>query len=495
MLFIELRFFLFFFLVFSVYWSLRNNDARKIFLLAASYFFYGCWDWRFVGILAASTTMDYTLGIYLTRWESEPRKRRLLVAMSVVANLSLIAYFKYCNFFIESAAGLLTTLGLHPHLSTLKIIIPVGVSFYTFQSLSYTLEVYRGHLKAEKKFLDLAFFVAFFPQLVAGPIVRAMAFLPQTKSLRKFADVDVRGALVLFLVGFVKKACVADGVAESVDKYFSNPGGYTAISAWIGVLLYAVQIFCDFSGYTDMALAVARLLGYELTINFNFPYFARSVTDFWRRWHISLSSWLRDYLYISLGGNRGSKLYVYRNLFLTMLLGGLWHGSRWTFAIWGALHGIALIVHREWSRRREPGAGGQMRAHESADKLPAAARPSPVLTAVAVLFTFYWTCITWIFFRCADLTKPMSGEDFVRAKTVLNAFVLFHSDGKLRLDTWLLYVFAALAFVHWLNYKRVFSTWWRRMPDYAFAAGYGATAAFVLLWVPAKYAPFIYFQF
>ena len=478
MLFVELRFFLFFALVFAIHWTLRGNTARKIFLLACSYFFYGCWDWRFVAILMASTAMDYTIGVLLTRWEGAPAKRRALVAASLAANLGLIAFFKYCNFFIASAVASLEWLGLHPHVATLKIILPVGVSFYTFQSMSYTLEVFRGHMKAERKPLDLAFFIAFFPQLVAGPIVRATSFLPQTKLAREFSRVDVRGALVLFLIGFVKKACVADAFAPHVDRYFSDPAAFTALSAWIAVLLYAVQIYCDFSGYTDMATAAARLLGYELTINFNFPYFAASVGDFWRRWHISLSTWLRDYLYISLGGNRGTRLFVWRNLFLTMLLGGLWHGSRWTFAIWGALHGLALIAHREWALRFS---GKVARAR--------------LWSAVAVALTFYWTCVTWIFFRCADLTQPMSGEDFVRAKTILRAFVLFRSDGAQQLDAMLLAAFAALALIHWLNYRRVFSTWWRNVPGYAFAAGYGIAFALVLPWMPARYAPFIYFQF
>ena len=473
MLFVELRFFLFFAIVFAIYWSLRGNDSRKIFLLACSYFFYGCWDWRFVPILAASTAMDYTIGMLLTRWKGSPGKRRALVGTSLAVNLGLIAVFKYFNFFIASAVSALEWLGLYPHVSTLQIIIPVGVSFYTFQSMSYTLEVFRGHLPAERRPLDLAFFIAFFPQLVAGPIVRATTFLPQTRLAREFSRVDVRGALVLLLIGFVKKACIADAFASNVDRYFADPGAFTALSAWIAVLLYAVQIYCDFSGYTDMAIAAARLLGYELTINFNFPYFAASVSDFWRRWHISLSTWLRDYLYISLGGNRGSRLFIWRNLFLTMLLGGLWHGSRWTFAIWGALHGLALIAHREWALRFS----------------------GKVWSALAIALTFYWTCITWVFFRCADLTQPMSGEDFVRAKTILNAFVLLRSPGVEQLDARLLAAFAGLAILHWLNYRRVFSTWWRAVPNHAFAAGYGLAFALVLPWVPVTYAPFIYFQF
>ena len=235
---------------------------------------------------------------------------------------------------------------------------------------------------------------------------------------------------------------MADGVAPYVDQYFGDPGKYNATSAWVAVLFYAVQIYCDFSGYTDMAIAAARLLGYELTVNFNFPYFADSITDFWRRWHISLSTWL-------------------------------WHGARWTFAIWGAIHGLALIVHREWLRLRgvERKREGQIAEEQAIARRSAYGLAGKVL---AVAFTFYWICITWIFFRAADLSKPMTGADFTRAKTVLQAFVFFHGKGRGNLGGALLWVFAGLALVHWLNYKRVFSTWWRKGPDVLFAAGYGS---------------------
>jgi alginate O-acetyltransferase complex protein AlgI len=501
MLFVEFRFLIFFLVVFSVYWALRGNTSRKVWLLACSYFFYGAWDWRFLLILIASTTLDYTVGMLLVYLRA-PGARRACVALSLCINLGLICFFKYFNFFVESASGFLFWIGLPASLTTLKIIIPVGVSFFTFQSMSYTIDIYRGRLKAVRNFLDLAFFVSFFPQLVAGPIVRAISFLPQLVERRKFANVDVRAALTLFLLGFVKKACIADTVAPEVDRYFADPGRFTAISGWLAVLSYAVQIYCDFSGYTDMAIACARLLGYELTVNFSFPYFSHSVTEFWRRWHISLSTWLRDYLYISLGGNRGSIFFTYRNLMLTMLLGGLWHGSRWTFAIWGTLHGLALVVHREWLRWIE------RRQSAAAVTLPSSAgpvrRPLPVWapgffsageTFLATALTFYWTCITWIFFRSADLTKPMTFADFHTAKTVLKAFVLFKSKGHHVLGAYIIWLLFGLAIVHWLNYRRTFSGWWRRGPDVVFAAGYGCVVALVLLFIPTRYSPFIYFQF
>ena len=497
MLFVEFRFFVFFLIVFSVYWTLQSNRARKILLLASSYLFYTAFfidssifegkglpsGWWFPLMLMASTVMDYFVGIKVEDAREE-RHRKLWIAVSICVNIGVLLYFKYMNFFLDTAVAFASWTGLHASPHTLKIILPVGVSFYTFQSMSYTIEVYRRHRLAERSPLNLATFIAFFPQLVAGPIVRAMVFLPQLNEKRRWSDVDVRGALVLFMMGFLKKACISDSVAPFVDQYFGNPQQYTALSAFIAVLLYAVQIYCDFSGYTDMAIAVARLLGYELTINFDFPYFSRSVTEFWRRWHISLSTWLRDYLYISLGGNRGSKLFVYRNLFLTMLLGGLWHGSRWTFVVWGAMHGAALIGHRLWSERTQS---------------LAPRREGGIYRFFATGLTFYFVCLAWIFFRAADLTKPMSGSDFERAMLILRAFHGFapHVAGLklLSLDSGLLWLFAGLAIIHWLNFKRVFSSWWRTCPDTVFAAGYGCATAVVLLFMPMKYAPFIYFQF
>ena len=497
MLFVEFRFFVFFLIVFGVYWTLQSNRARKILLLIASYVFYAAFflsspapegkslpdGWWFPFMLMASTAMDYIVGIKVET--EEGLRRKLWMTVSIIINIGVLVYFKYTNFFLDTAVAFTHWIGFPASRFTLNIILPVGVSFYTFQSMSYTIEVYRKHRPAERSVLNLATFIAFFPQLVAGPIVRAMVFLPQLNEKRRWSDVDVRGALMLFMVGFAKKACISDSLAPYVDQYFSAPQTYTALSGLIATLLYSVQIFCDFSGYTDMAIAVARLLGYELTINFNFPYFSQSVTEFWRRWHISLSTWLRDYLYISLGGNRGSKLFNYRNLFLTMLLGGLWHGSRWTFVIWGALHGVALIMHREWNYRTPS---------------LATLREKPAYRFAATLLTFYIINLAWAFFRAADLTKPMSGSDFDRAMIVLSAmhgFAPHIAAGKklLSIDPNLLWAFVVLAFIHWLNFKRVFSHWWRACSDETFAAAYGCSAAVLLLFMPMKYAPFIYFQF
>ena len=354
----------------------------------------------------------------------------------------------------------------------------MGISFFTFQSLSYTIDVYRGHLRAVRNFSDLALAVSFFPQLVAGPITRAADFLPQLELPRRYAEVDVRACLVLFLSGFIKKACLSDAVAPTVDQFFAAPGNYGLLSAWLGVLLYAVQIYCDFSGYTDMALACAGLLGYRLAWNFDFPYLAADISQFWRRWHMSLSSWLRDYLYIPLGGNRGGRLFIARNLLMTMLLGGLWHGAAWHYVFWGGLHGVALVVHREWS--------GHWRGRSALVDAPTPVRPWR--TVAGTLLTFYWVCVCWVFFRAPDLPS---------AWTVLRPFVFWHAEGRLRLPgerPWLIF-FLALALIHAINRRRTLAGAWERLPDWAFSAAYGVAVGVVLLFVPQHYAPFIYFQF
>jgi alginate O-acetyltransferase complex protein AlgI len=502
MLFVEFRFFLFFLVVFSVHWALRGNTARKVWLLAASHFFYACFfigdpwtfghqvaarqplpaGWWFPFVLMGSTCLDFAVGLGIGNAKVEARRKAWLLA-SLAANLGVLILFKYYNFFIGSASGFLAWLGLHTSDWTLKIILPYGVSFYTFQSMSYSIDVYRRRLEPVRSFLDLAFFISFFPQLVAGPIVRAMTFLPQVFVKRAWANVDVRHCLVLFFIGFVKKACISENVAPVADAFFSAPEKYNLYGTFIGVLFYAVQIYCDFSGYTDMAIGAARLLGYDLTSNFNFPYFAASITDFWRRWHISLSTWLRDYLYISLGGNRGSKLFTYRNLMLTMLLGGLWHGASWNFVIWGGLHGLALIVHREWQRLTE-GAAGWFKS--------AMAWLGPVLC-------FYWICITWIFFRAQPVfdesTHELKATGFAIARTILGSFVFLHRAGKRSFTLDCLWILLALAVIHWLVSRRVFATWWRKIPAWAFAACLGSGTALALFFVPAKYKAFIYFQF
>jgi alginate O-acetyltransferase complex protein AlgI len=445
-----------------VHWWLTSHRARKLWLLAASYFFYGAWDWRFLSLIVGSTALDYVVGLRLEGNDDE-RSRKRWIALSVVANLGLLGVFKYANFFLDSAIRLANALGFEASPHVLGIVLPVGISFYTFQTMSYSLDVYRRELRAVRDPLDFALFVTFFPQLVAGPIVRAIDFLPQLERVRLWRDVRVRACATLFLIGYVKKACIGDNVAELVDPYFKDPALYDALSAWIAVLFYAVQIYCDFSGYSDMAIATAGLFGYELRLNFDFPYFAASIRDFWRRWHMSLSSWLRDYLYIPLGGGRGSRLYQYRNLMLTMLLGGLWHGAGWNFVIWGALHGAALVAHREWERRGL--------------RMPA---------ALGLVATFWWVLLAWIFFRAPS---------FDGALVTVRSFVLFQAEGARSFGVWPLVTFAALALVHALAARRWIERLTEPLPDWGYALLLGALVPLALAFTNAAVKPFIYFQF
>ena len=472
MLFVEFVFLPFFLTVFAVHWLLPSQTARKLWLLATSYCFYGSWDWRFLALLLGSTLLDYSVGRGLER---PGAPRRLLIACSLAGNLGLLGFFKYFNFFVDSAVDVLAQLGVHAHRPTLQIVLPVGISFYTFQTLSYGLDVYFRRLRATRSLLDFATFVAFFPQLVAGPIVRASVFLPQLAEKKTLASVDVRRALLLFLIGFFKKACVSDTLAPYIDSYFSSPQHYDAGSAWIAVLAYTAQLYCDFSGYSDMAIACAWLLGYELCANFARPYFARNLVEFWRRWHISLSSWLRDYLYVPLGGNRAGRVRTYRNLMLTMLLGGLWHGAAWTFVIWGGLHGLGLCAlrlrdeHLPWLR------------------LPSS-WPAQVRTALGVAATFWFWSLSLVPFRSQGAENML---------TTARSYLTLHSPGTASLSPRLFLLLAAFGALHWLAHVRGerLARSWRALPDWAFCVGLGASAA-VLLWVvPPNSRPFIYFQF
>jgi alginate O-acetyltransferase complex protein AlgI len=352
--------------------------------------------------------------------------------------------------------------------------------------MSYSIDVYRRRLEPVKSLLDYATYIAFFPQLVAGPIVRALSFLPQLSELRVWRSVDVRAALTLFFIGFVKKACLSENVAPVVDAYFADPGRFDVASAFIAVFFYATQIYCDFSGYSDMAIACAALLGYQLTINFNYPYLAANITEFWRRWHISLSTWLRDYLYIPLGGNRGSKLFTYRNLMLTMLIGGLWHGAAWTFVVWGGMHGLALIVHREYDRIAS-GAGAVWQ------KIRSYAGP---------VVCFYFVCITWVLFRAQPIVDRATGEvktgGFEAAMMILKSFILLQPNGGRQVVAemgWCFVAFGLLAAIHAMASRKMFATWWRRLPDWGYAAALGAGVSLALFFVPQKFKAFIYFQF
>ncbi len=347
MTFTTITFLIFFVLFFGIYWLLapKKKNFRNLLILMASYLFYGWWDWRFLGLLFFSSMVDFSAGLLMDR-TSNQQKRKLYLAFSLIVNLGMLGFFKYCDFFITSFSDLLHAFGYNGSVNTLKIILPVGISFYTFQSLSYGLDVYYKRLKPTKNIIEFLAFVSFFPQLVAGPIERATHLLPQFAGTKKFEYSQGITGLRMILWGLFKKMVIADSLAVFANQFFNAPLEFDSISAWIGVLAFAFQIYCDFSGYSDIAIGTAKLLGFDLMINFRTPYFSRSFTEFWQRWHISLSTWFRDYVFIPLGGNKGTLFRYIINIMITFLLSGFWHGAKYTFIIWGAMHGLFLVQEK-----------------------------------------------------------------------------------------------------------------------------------------------------
>ena len=389
MLFNSLEYVAFLLAVFGLYWAaVRYARVATGILLVASLIFYASWNAWYLSLIVATTLVDFNIGRRIAR--GRPERRKMWVWTSVAYNLGVLGIFKYFNFFMGQADSVLTLAGLDAWNLRLGVLLPVGISFFTFQSMSYTIDIYRERLEPIDSYARYLLYVSFFPQLVAGPIVRARDLLPQLANRPRLTDEMGGRGLFLILLGLFKKVVVADYLALNlVDRTFSSPAMYSSLEVLAGVYAYALQIYCDFSGYSDIAIGSALLLGFTFPDNFNAPYKARNLQDFWRRWHISLSSWLRDYLYISLGGSRNGAWRTYRNLALTMLLGGLWHGAGWNFIVWGALHGFALAILRMWQRRREV-AGRQ-----------------PLLRgwgggAVATWVTFHYVCFAWIFFRTPD---------------------------------------------------------------------------------------------
>lgn len=341
-----------------------QTRVKEIFLLTASYFFYGYWDWRFCFLLLFVTLISYLA--------AKAHNNKIAVKIGVIVPLVVLGIFKYFNFFISSVTAI-----IGHDIGALKIILPVGISFYTFQALSYVIDVHRGKIEVEMDFVKLALYISFFPQLVAGPIIRAADFLPQLRQDRKVSIENIKYGIQIFVFGLAKKIVISDNLSVFVDDVYSKPAAFHWATILLAILSYSIQIYFDFSGYSDMAIGCAKCLGYDFGKNFNMPYISKSVTEFWRRWHISLSTWLKEYLYIPLGGNRRGKPRQYLNLFVTMLLGGLWHGADWTFVFWGGLNGLALCV----------------------DKLLPAKKEGVFMQTVNTLITFSFITFTWIFFR------------------------------------------------------------------------------------------------
>ncbi len=395
--------------------------------------------------------------------------RKILLIISLVCNLGLLGFFKYYNFFIGSLAPLLNSFGFKT--GTLSIILPVGISFYTFQTLSYTIDVYRNKLEPCDNFFDFALFVAFFPQLVAGPIVRASVFLPQLKTKRQLTLSRFAEGSKQFIIGLFKKAFIADNIAFFVDFVFKNVDVFDGATVWLAVLAYSIQIYCDFSGYSDMAIGISRILGYDLPVNFNYPYLAKSVTEFWQRWHISLSTWLRDYLYIPLGGNRKGRVRTYINLLITMILGGLWHGAAWTFVLWGVLHGVALAINKGFREL-------------FGNKI----KKTLLYNLVSWCLTFLVVIVGWVLFRSTNWGVS-------QAASVLNKMFVNVSNGFLWIHPFTLFAIALMASVHILQITR-----FKNLRELSINKWYTPIILFIMLWLivlfPSKeFEPFIYFQF
>lgn len=469
-IFTSVTFFIFFGLVLLGLFGLRGTRRRHLWLLAASYVFYAWWDWRFLGLMLFSTASAYFTGRALGRYGKGDKRRERLLFISIFLDLAVLGCFKYTNFFLDSLAPVFHALGWR--VGALSIILPIGISFFTFEAISYKVDVKRGAAEAEKDWLKIALFLAFFPRLVAGPIMRARFFLPQLERELQLKRANFFYGGQQFLTGMVKKILLADRMALFVDSVFAHPEVYGAATLWLAVTAYAIQIYCDFSGYSDMALGLARMLDLELPENFNLPYTATSLREFWRRWHISLSTWLTDYIYFALGGLRKNRFNLYRNLLITMLLGGLWHGASWNFVAWGGFLGLALcaehaapIIGRKWT-------GGRWWAWE----------------------IFHWArtmlivLVSWVFFRAANFTVA-----FVYLRKMFG----FLRGGVEWFYPPLFISLPLLVLAHAVG--RVYE---KRREPFAFASGTVYLPALalavilaLLLLAPGVSSPFIYFQF
>lgn len=399
MLFNSLNFAVFLPLVFILYWFVANKNLKiqNILLLVSSYFFYACWDWRFLFLLIFSTLLDYYTGIKMENAKENHSSKRFWFWLSIIINLGFLGVFKYYNFFATNFAEALSNLGIQVNPWTLKVILPIGISFYTFHGLSYVIDIYKNRIKAERNFIDYSVFVSFFPLLVAGPIERATHLLPQIQKKRTFNYTKAVDGLRQILWGLFKKIVIADQCAEYANMIFNNSGDYGGSTLVLGALFFTFQIYCDFSGYSDIALGTARLFGIELLRNFAFPYFSRDIAEFWRRWHISLSTWFRDYLYIPLGGSKGGTWLKIRNTFIIFLVSGFWHGANWTFLIWGFLNALYIMPSIILNTNRN-----------NLDMVAQGKYLPSLKEFFAVVLTFALTVFAWIFFRSESLGNALN---------------------------------------------------------------------------------------
>ncbi|WP_418637692.1 MBOAT family O-acyltransferase [Winogradskyella sp.] len=474
MLFNSFQFLLFLPTVFLLYWFVfKKLTIQNVLLLLASYVFYGWWDWRFLSLLFLSTLFDYTIGLQLKK-TSVQQKRKLLLMCSLVFNLGMLGFFKYYNFFIDNWISAWNSIGVTMHASSLQIILPVGISFYTFQTLSYTIDIYRKKLEPTTNFIQFASFVSFFPQLVAGPIERATNLLPQFSKKRIFNyDLAVSG-MKLILWGLVKKVVIADSCAVLVNQIFANYEHQSGLTLLMGAVYFAFQIYCDFSGYSDIAIGTGRLFGFKLMRNFNYPYFSRDIAEFWRRWHISLSTWFRDYVYIPLGGSRGPLKIKIRNVFIIFLVSGFWHGANWTFIAWGGINALLFLPLLLRKSHRNHIDGVALNSH------------FPTITELLqMLTTFCVTTLAWIFFRSASITDAI--------QYIINMFDFNHFIPDVIRHKKALPLLVFFLIIEWFSRKQEYAI----VLDTKFRRFFYVFFAFVILYYASavEKSTFIYFQF
>lgn len=486
MLFNSIDFAIFLPSVFLIYWFLanRNLKVQNLLIVTASYFFYGWWDWRFLSLIIISTCVDFLVGLGLAADQSR-KTRRMLLWTSIIVNIGFLGFFKYYNFFLENFISAYSFFGKNISSNSLNIILPVGISFYTFQTLSYTIDVYRRKINPTRNFIAFCAFVSFFPQLVAGPIERATNLLPQFYNKRVFDYAKATDGMRQILWGLMKKILIADNCAEYVDIIFNNYSNYSGSTLVIGAVLFAIQIYCDFSGYSDIAIGASRLLGFDLKINFAFPYFSRDIAEFWRRWHISLSSWFRDYVYIPLGGSRGTLYSKIRNIFIIFTVSGLWHGANWTFVFWGALNALYFLPLLLWQKNR---------AHLN---VVATGKLMPSLREfVSICLTFSLTVFAWIFFRSESISDAFS---YLNKMFSLSIFVkpsIYPARAQLPLNM-MLFLISVLFFIEWLQREKQHALQIEKMklPRLVRWTVYSFIIFMIGMYMPTSETPFIYFQF
>ncbi|MGB1232432.1 MAG: MBOAT family O-acyltransferase [Winogradskyella sp.] len=483
MLFNSIDFAVFLPIVFLLYWFVFNKNLKhqNTVLVAASYLFYGWWDWRFLSLILFSTVVDYSVGVLLSK-EKSISKRKLLLWVSIIVNLGFLGFFKYYNFFLDNFVAAFSLFGSQIQPNTLQIILPVGISFYTFQTMSYTIDVYKRKLEPTKDYIAFSAFVSFFPQLVAGPIERATQLLPQFYKHRTFVYSKAADGMRQILWGLFKKVVIADNCAQFANEIFNNSAEHSGSTLVLGAIFFTFQIYGDFSGYSDIAIGTSRLFGFNLMQNFAFPYFSRDIAEFWRRWHISLSTWFRDYLYIPLGGSRGGMWMKVRNTFIIFIVSGFWHGANWTFIAWGALNAIYFLPILLTSNNRN-----------NIDIVAKGKYLPTVKEFCLIIFTFILTVFAWIFFRAENMMHAFNYISDILSPSLLTLPRFF----GIKKAIVVLLLIAILIIVEWIGREQehaiaTIGNNWKKPLRWSF---YSSIIFLIVMFMQTEETPFIYFQF